>query len=349
MPEAITSTPAASSPSPAAASTPSAGAAAPAPITPPHTAPAQSSPPATLADGAVPDGAAAAAAAAAAGSRFPDNWRDQLAGDDKTSAERLKRFASPGDLFKSYRELETKVSSGQLKAPATPFPATGTDEAKAEWRKTNGLPETAEAYVEKLALPNGVVIGEADKPLINEFAKDMHAAGATQDEMNRAMASYYRLQGVAEAQRAEADVSTRATSQTQLMTDWGPQDYKVNMNAVGTLLATMPEEAKVGLLSARTADGQMVGDTVWFNKWAAAHAREFNPAATLISPTQANAPQAISDEISAIEKVYQRAVTGDRDAHREYYGHAGKPGLDARERELIHAQEQMRLRGQRAA
>jgi hypothetical protein len=251
-------------------------------------------------------------------------------------------------LVRSYRELETKVSSGQLKAPPQPLPANATDEQKAEWRKTNGLPETPEAYVEKLALPNGVVIGEADKPLVTEFAKDMHAAGATQEEMNRAMASYYRLQGVVEAQRAEADVSTRATSQTQLMTEWGPGDYKVNMNAVGTLLATMPDDVKIGLLGARTASGEMVGDTVWFNKWAAAHAREFNPAATLISPTQANAPQAIADEISAIEKVYQRAVTGDRDAHREYYGYAGKPGLDARERELIHAQEQMKARGRAA-
>lgn len=333
-------------PAPAPAPAPSSSTPAPSPATAPAITPAPTPAPAptTLADGAI-----GTAPPVVSSTAFPDNWRGQIAGEDKGALERLNRFASPNDLFKSYRELETKISSGQLKAPPQPLPANATDEQKAQWRQTNGLPDKPEAYVEKLALPNGVVIGEAEKPLVNEFAKDMFAAGASQDEMNRAMASYFRLQGAAVAQRAEQDGASRTQSQTTLMSEWGPGDYKVNMNAVGSLLAGMPEEFRVALLTARTPQGQMLGDTVGFNKWAAAHAREVNPAATLISPTEGNAPKAIADEIEAISVVYRKAVQGDGDARRAYYGADGKPGLDARQRELIGAQQTMAARGQRAA
>jgi hypothetical protein len=89
-------------------------------------------------------GAAAAGAGAAAGGdakafTWGDGWREHLAaGDDKARA-RLERFQTPTDIFKSYRALEQRVSSGELKANL-PFPDKGTDEEKAAWRKDAGIP-----------------------------------------------------------------------------------------------------------------------------------------------------------------------------------------------------------------
>lgn len=247
-------------------------------------------------------------------------------------------------MHKSLLQLQAKISSGELKAKVE-LPKDATPEQMAEFRKTNDLPATAEAYVEKLALPDGVVIGEADKPLVASFAKSMFEAGATQGEMNRAVSWFYQQQEAVEAQRAETDVTGRTKAQGELMGEWGPGDFKTNMNAVGSLLSTMPEALKTSLLTARTADGRMVGDTAEFNRWAAATAREINPAATLIPANVQNQPQVVATEIAAIEaKMY----LPNGEANPEYWKGAGGEALQARYRELTDAQQKMSARGKAA-
>ncbi|HXI76092.1 MAG TPA: hypothetical protein VNH21_03095 [Steroidobacteraceae bacterium] len=335
-------------PAPAPAATPIAPSSAPAPApAQPTPAPAPASAPAPTTLATLDPAAPPLSNAPLAPASFPDNWRDLIAGEDKGFAERLKRFASPNDLAKSYREIEGKMSSGELRAPPKPLPANATDEQKAQWRQANGLPDKPEGYVEKLALPNGVVIGEADKPLVGDFAKRAMEKGWSQTAFNEAVGWFYEAQAEVEGRRAENDVVARTQNQTSLMSEWGPGDYKVNMNAVGSLLAGMPEDFKVALLTARTADGQMLGDTVAFNKWAAAHARDFNPAATVVAPTELNAPKAIADEMAELEALMGRAQK-DPEAKRQYYGDDGKPGLDARYRLLVETQQKMAARGRAA-
>lgn len=307
----------------------------------------------TLAGGADPGAAAAAAAtaAAAAGASggLPQgfDFRAYLAAGDKDAEKDLAKYTDPRAVYKSLRDLQGQISSGKLKAPPAPLPENATDAQKTEWRAANGLPATPEAYIEKLELPNGIVVGEADKPLVAEFAKDLHAAGATQAEMNRAMASYYRLQGVAEAHRGETDKQLQIETDVALRTEWGPE-YKPNMNAFGTLKAMMPAEVQTAIFAARTHDGRMLGNTPELLKWGAELARQINPTATLISPSAPDAAKAVADEIASIEATYAKALSGDREAHRQYYGHDGKPGLDVRQRELIAADQAMKARGKAA-
>ena len=44
----------------------------------------------------------------------------------------------------------------------------------AAWRSENGVPDKADDYVGALDLPQGVVPGEADKPLLASFAQTAH-------------------------------------------------------------------------------------------------------------------------------------------------------------------------------
>src|SRR3546814_3644725 len=53
------------------------------------------------------------------------------------------------------------------------LPIYATPEQIAEWRKEQGIPEKPEDY--DLKFDNGLVIGEADKPLVAEFLKASHA------------------------------------------------------------------------------------------------------------------------------------------------------------------------------
>jgi hypothetical protein len=270
-----------------------------------------------------------------------------LAGDDKAALKDLEKYTDPTALYKSLRSLQSDISSGKLKPTAT-LPANATDEQKAAWRASQGIPDKPEAYVEKLALGDGVVLSDADKPLVGNFATMAMEKGWSQQQFNDAVGWFYQAQTAAEQQRLEGDGAYRTTSQTALMTDWGPGDYKTNMNAAGTLIAQMPDDVRTTVLAARTPDGRLVGDTPEFLKWAAGYARSVNPAATLISPSEANVPKAIESELAQIEATLAKAMGGDREAHRQYYGHDGKPGLDARWRELQTAQQQMQQRGRAA-
>jgi hypothetical protein len=112
----------------------------------------------------------AESAPAKAGPSFPDTWRQDLAGGDKTFLKTLDRFDSPAALAKAYRELATKLSAGELRAVKAPGD-NATPEQVATWRTAHGLPENAEAYVSGVKLADGMLAGEANRPLLASFAE----------------------------------------------------------------------------------------------------------------------------------------------------------------------------------
>ena len=325
----------------------------PPPATPPApapggTPPAGTAPPkgATLAED--PAGAAANAAAAAGVGAGKDNWRALLAGGDDAALKDLAKYTDPTAVYKSLRSLQADISAGKLRAPAAPLPANATDEQKAAWRQAQGLPAAPEGYVEKLQLANGLVLPETDKPIVAGFAKAAFDAGLSQDAVNVATNWYFQEQQRAAIARQEADGVAKQEAMQVLMSEWGPADYKTNMNAVVSFLAKMPDDVRDVLVSARTLDGRPLGSTPEFNRAIAAYEREMNPAATLVPSSSNNAFKSMSEEISHIDGIYAKAMQGDRDAYRQYYGHEGKPGLDVRQRELIEAQQKMSERGRAA-
>jgi hypothetical protein len=333
----------AATPSPTATPSPSpTPRSAPAPGT--ATAPAPGSSP-TLAGGA--DGAAAAALAAAAGpAAFPTTWREQLAGDDKGKLKDLQKYTTPAALYDSLRSVQERISKGELRAPPAPAPKDGTPEQMAEWRAAQGLPDKAETLVEKLALPEGVVLGEADKPFVGELAKMAFDKGWTQAQMNDVVTWYYEQEDKLQAQRVDADNQSRVAAEVALRSNegWGA-DYNANMNAFGALRALMPEELQAAMFAARTPDGKLLGNTAEFLKWGAEISRQLNPAATLVAPTGGDGLKALGDEIAAIEK---SMFLADGRHNPDYWrGDAGAK-MQARYRELVDARDKMAARGRAA-
>jgi hypothetical protein len=153
---------------------------------------------------------------------------------------------------------------------------------------------------------------------------------------------FYSQQDAAKAATAERDGETKTTSMQALMTEWGPQDYKANMNAMGTFLAAMPEDLKNDLLAARTESGERLGNTAAFIKWASSQGRELFQAATIVPAGDGNATQTIANEIKAIEGSMYDA---NGQPNRAYWGDNAK---QARYRELIDAQQKMTARGKAA-
>lgn len=260
-------------------------------------------------------------------------WRTAMAGDDKAALKQLERYNSPADVWKKAKALEAKLSSGEFKRALADD---ATEEEKATWRKENGIPDKPEGYVEKITLPKGLVLGEADKPLATEFAAAAAEANMTPAQYSRMVAQYYTLQDKAKAAQEEADASFHDEATEKLRETWGA-DYKRNVNAVNNLVAAMPTGLGDRLLAGRTADGRKIGNDPEMIAWLSSMARELNPAATLVPAGTSDVGKSVASRIADIETMM-------KDRQGEYYRGPKADALQAEYRELVTARDTMKAR-----
>lgn len=294
---------------------------------PSQTPPAAAPPAGSLATGGVTDAPPPPAT-------WPQDWRSQLAGDDKAYLKTLERFESPAAMAKSYRELQGKVSSGSLKAP--PPAADAAPEELATWRKENGIPEAPAQYVEKLALPNGMVLSEADQPIVAQFAEQAFADNLDPKAFSGLVAKYYAIQDAQAQQRQETDNTFKMQAQDTLNKEWGPE-FRSNINSVSNLLAQAPDGVKDRLFAGRTADGQVIGNDPQVLRWLAGIAREINPMGTLMPAGTSDPGKAGNARIAEIEGIMKGP-----DSNTKYWKDAA---IQEEYRQLLTAREAMAARG----
>jgi len=208
-----------------------------------------------------------------------DDWRQAMANGDQKELERLQRIASPEALHKSYRELEKKMSS--MKLPPT-LPENPTPEQLAEYRKQVGVPEKFEGYYEKL--PEGLVIGEEDKPAMNMLAERLHAKNVSPDIVADVVDVYYKIQEQNHADMIEAQKSLRQATEDALRKEWGA-DYRSTVNSIKTMFDGMDPEVKELVEGMQLADGSLAFNHPGFMRWMGSLALQINPAA-LVMPGQ---------------------------------------------------------------
>lgn len=269
-------------------------------------------------DGTVLDGADAGAAAAAP-QDWPDNWRQRMAGEDANLLKQLERLSSPQDLYKSYRALQSKLSTGEYKK-VTALPDNATPEQVAAYRKDNGIPEKWEDY--DTSLPDGLVIGEEDKPIVDAVLQDLHAAHAPPPFVKAALSSYFKMQEQHQAAAVEADNNISAQTVESLRAEWGAE-YARNKNAISAYLDTLGDFGEK-LIGARLADGTKLLGSVEGVKFIHNLAKEVNPAVTAF-PGSADPMKSIEQELADLK------VGTD-----EYWR---SPAKQARARELYALQE----------
>lgn len=264
-----------------------------------------------------------------------DDWRVKLAGGDEKELKRLGRFASEVDVYKAYRELEKKKSSGELKQALGKDPK---PEELAAWRKENGIPETADKY--DLTFDDGLVIGEQDKALVDKFVTSMHGENASPAQVKAALKSYYAIVADQQQATAESDVAFKDESLESLREEWGG-DYKKNLNAVGGFLSALPDDTREAFETARTQDGKLIGNDPAIIRWLASVAYEINPAASVMPSSVNNPGSAIGDEIASIEK-----LVGDHssDYWKGQKDASGNTKMQTRYGELIAARDKINAR-----
>jgi hypothetical protein len=274
-----------------------------------------------------------------------EEWRKKIAehaaaGDEKAfkrEMKRLERISDPAAIYGMYRELEAKFDKGGLLR--VPGEGASEEEVKA-FHKAIGVPEDAKEYVENLSLPDGVQLGDRDKELAGDFATDMHEAGLTQSQMDKAMSWYFKNEEARAAHVDQLDDQNRDETMRALKEEFGPALQR-NVNAISTLFAYAPgggdmqnENALFNrLLSGRMADGTIIGDDVDMNKFLISLAKEVNPVATVVDNADATG-KTIDEELKEISNL--------RRTDRQAYNKDVK--LQERERELIAAQQKQQAR-----
>lgn len=157
------------------------------------------------------------------------------AGDDKAKLNSL-RYKSLDDTFKALVEAKQRIRDGSVKKP---LGENATPEEVAEYRAANGIPETHEDYLKDL--PDGLVIGDADKPIFDSVMKRLHAKNADPAIAKDLVSWYYQHQQEREAAEFEANENARTVTEDTLTQEWGAE-FTANKNIIANIVAGMPKE-----------------------------------------------------------------------------------------------------------
>lgn len=262
---------------------------------------------------------------------WPTDWRQKLAGaDDKDGKvmKQLERFASPGDLLRSYNELQ-----GRLSQVKTPLPANATPEQLSTWRKEQGIPESAEKY--DMTMPDGLVIGENDKTILTPILGEMHTLNLTADQAKGVVAAYKKQEALFLRQAEENRTAAKQQTEDTLRKEWG-EEYRAESNRIENMMQTWTAEARAAVNFGYDDKGMPLKSNVQFMRDLAVQARIINPVSTITNGGGGNQMTSVETEIAGIET----RMGTDRDAYFK------DEKAQARYRELLSWRENNKPRNQ---
>lgn len=243
----------------------------------------------------------------------------------------MERYSTPAEMAKALRELNVRISKGELKAPlkkdASP------EELKA-WREEQGIPETPDKY--DLTLPDGLVIGDNDKPYVDAYVAALHAENASPAVVKAGVAAYMQARQQQVAAIAERDGAQREEVEAELVAEWGHSDFKRNVASVKAMLGQADSEVADMVLNARGPDGRAIANSPKVLRWLTQHARELGYVGGTIPPAGGSNAETVDSEIKKIEGM--QYLEGG--ARNPAYWKDEK--LQARYRELLDARNRLK-------
>jgi hypothetical protein len=258
---------------------------------------------------------------------WPADWRDQITGGDETLAKRAARYATPKDAFSALVAAQNRIRSGELKSA---LPDNPTEEELTAWREENGIPKSPDEY--DMTFESGLVIGDEDKPVVEDFLKVAHESNLPPDKVKKVVEWWYNTQQAQLDQIAERDLEHRQTAVDELNVEWGAE-YRRNINMLNGVIDQFPESVRDSLKSARLPDGTAILNNPDIIRGFVNLALEINPAGTVV-PSGGDPGKSIADEKATIEKTMRE--------NRAAYNKDEK--MQARYRELLDAEVKLQRR-----
>lgn len=261
---------------------------------------------------------------------LPENWREIMADGDEKLLARLKRFSHPSKVTKSWLSAEQKISSGEFKKG---LPENATPEQLAEWRTQQGIPEAPDKYVPPAI--EGFEWGDADKPLLDAFFTDMHAANAPQAQVDAALKAYSKIVADAQVQRTEADKAFRVENEDKLRADLGAE-FRPQMTLVKRALedtdGPIPPAISQKLLSARDGEGNRIINDAATMKWLSELAlNHYGPGAMISGDAKVTMTSRIDELRTLMKTDFRKYIEtgGDKEYAKLLSQQMGKRGNSA--------------------
>lgn len=230
---------------------------------------------------------------------FPEDWRQKLAGDNEKELAMLQRMKSPADVWKAYRAIQQKMSSGEL---ISTLPEDATEDEVSAWRKANGVPESPGDY--KIPEIKDYQWNEADESLISEFLQDAHKDGFPQKVVDSALKSVARLQQQQLQRIAEFDATNKERMEDELRTELGTE-YRPRLKRIGRVLndpEAFPDGIGPLIAAARDPNGVRLVDNPSFFRWLDSYAELYKGESGLVSAEDVSAMTSREEEIVKIMK-----------------------------------------------
>ena len=260
---------------------------------------------------------------------WPDDWREKMAGTDEKFLKRLQRMKSPNDVAQWGKNAEKQWKQG---ADPDPFPKEGTDEEKSAWRKTRNVPNEPGEYLKDFSLPDGLVIGENDKPIVDDYLSTAHQMNLPPEVVRQNLEWYFKMRDGEIQKRTEKDVQDKSTIVETLRAEMG-SDFKKYLGAAYELLESAPDGVLEALTESRMADGMKLGNHPQIVRWLSQMALELNPAAAVVPGGGATAMASVQSRMTEIEGIM------GQDRNRYY-----REGLDKEYQRLVEVTEKANKR-----
>jgi len=263
-----------------------------------------------------------------------NDWRARMAGgstDIERDVKQLERYESPEQVWKKARELERKMSSGELRSA---LPKGASPDEIVRWRTENGIPAKPEDY--KITMPAGRQAPKEDDAFLKSFLKGAHESNYTQGQVDKAISSFY-----AEVDRQEQAVSTAEKAAEQatdekLRQEWG-RDYTMNKNMAEALLTRAPAGFRDRFMNGYLEDHTPIKASVEAWKWLVQMEREINPAATVVPGATGDVGKTIATEIADL-----KALMGN--SNSAYWKGPKADEMQARYRQLLDADSKLKAK-----
>jgi len=204
------------------------------------------------------------------------NWRTEMSGGDEALGKRLERFANPAAAGKALAEAQNKVREGNL---AKPLAADATPEDVAAYREAHGIPKDAREYIDNL--PDGLVIGEDDMPMVENLAEFMHDRNAKPEDVHALLGWYNETQEQIALETQNEDLQSTQNADDHFREEWG-QDYRANVNILNTFIESELGDAAQDLLGGRDAHGHALFNNPAVVSMMLKVARESSPMSAIV-------------------------------------------------------------------
>lgn len=167
-----------------------------------------------------------------------------------------EKFTSPAEVVKSYAALQSRLGRSVIKPGSDADP-----EELAAYRRQLGVPENAEGYEVKLpeGVPEQLQADPAGEALQQDFLQAMHAAGASNDVVQKALDWYYGSVTQSLAQQEAAAAERRAAAEASLRQEWGG-DHDRNLAFARRAVQSFGDDGFAAFLESHEVEGVKLGD-----------------------------------------------------------------------------------------